>query len=73
MKLKLAAIVLGAMVFVSCKKDYECECTTVYYDESGIYAGTNDDVKYMVGSKTECDSYNKSTTTEVTNCYFDKD
>lgn len=73
MKLKLAVFVFGAMALASCKKDYECECTTVFYDASGIYAGTNDELKYKVGSKSECDSYNKSTATEVTNCYFDAD
>ena len=36
MKLKLTAIVVGALVLISCKKDYECECTTVFYN-SKIY------------------------------------
>lgn len=71
MKLKTAAVVLGTLVLISCKKDRECECTTVFYDAGGFYAGSEDDIKYTVKDQAECASYNKSTATEVTNCHLD--
>lgn len=70
MKLKLATLALGTLVFASCQK-HECECTTVFYDSEGFYIGSEDDIKYTVKDESECDSYNYSSTTEVTNCHLD--
>lgn len=71
MKLKLAAVIVGGLILSSCKKDYECECTTVFYNEEGIYVGSTDDVKHLVKNQSECDSYEVNTTTEVTHCHLD--
>ncbi len=71
MKLKLTAIVVGALVLISCKKDYECECTTVFYNSEGTYVGSEDDIKHIVKDQAECDTYKKNTTTEVTTCTLD--
>lgn len=70
MKLKLTAIVFTALALSSCKKDQECECTTVYYDQQQIYVGS-DDQTYLVKDHTECHSYNSQSATEVTNCHID--
>lgn len=70
MKLKLATFTLGILLFASCQK-HECECTTVFYDSNGYYPGSEDDIKYTVKNQDECNSYNKSTATEVTNCHLD--
>ncbi len=71
MKLKLTAIVFTALALSSCKKDQECECTTVFYNNEQIYVGSEDQT-YLVKDHTECHSYDKKTTTEVTSCVIDK-
>lgn len=70
MKLKLAAIVFTALALSSCKKDRECECTTIFYDNSQIYVGSEDKT-HMVKDQAECSTYNSETTTEVTTCLLD--
>lgn len=67
---KIAFIALGAITLISCKKDLECECTTVFY-ENGNYAGSQDDIKYTVKSQSECDSYEVSIATQTTTCTID--
>lgn len=71
MKLKIAILVVGVIALTSCKKNHECECTSVYTNAEGVYAGSQDDVKYHVKNRSECEAYNKSTATEVKTCTLD--
>lgn len=69
MKLKLTLIALVTLTLVSCKKDYECECTTVYYS-NGNYSHQVED-KQLVKNATECDALETNSATEVKTCYVD--
>lgn len=70
MKIKVALIALGAITLISCKKDLECECTSVFY-ENGQYSGSQDDIKHTVKDKMECESYEVAIPTETTTCSID--
>jgi hypothetical protein len=69
MKLKLTLIALVTLTLVSCKKDYECECTSVYYT-NGYYSHQVED-KHLVGNATECDAFETNSSEVVTTCYLD--
>lgn len=70
MKKKIAFIALGAITLISCKKDLECECTSVFYD-NGSYVGSQDDIKHIVKNQAECKNYEVDTATETTTCTLD--
>lgn len=72
MKNRLILLATILVSLTSCKKDVECECTTVFYDTNGYYLSTQEN-EYKVTNAADCASYNSSTSTEATNCQLDND
>ncbi|MCO5259530.1 MAG: hypothetical protein M9916_05250 [Crocinitomicaceae bacterium] len=70
MKKIVLILPIVALIATSCKKEQECECTTVFYDENGYYLNSTKK-DYMVSDDAECQSYNTNTASEVTNCGLD--
>jgi hypothetical protein len=72
MKLKLVMLGLGLVSLTACKKDLECECQTVYYNNEGVYQGSTTQ-EHLVRSQSECASFNVQSALEVTNCVIDSE
>ncbi|HLU86120.1 MAG TPA: hypothetical protein VKZ44_00085 [Taishania sp.] len=69
MKKLFGILVVGLVVLSSCKKDYTCECSTRHYVD-GYYSHETEN-EYTVKNSTECASYEKNTSVEVTTCVLD--
>ena len=70
MKKLIYLLPIVALAVASCKKDTDCECTTLHYDDNGYYLNSSQQ-EYPVKNQAECDAYKVNTAKEVTNCNLD--
>lgn len=60
-KVLLLTMLGGCVLFVSCKKSFDCTCETDIYDSEGYYVGSYEEVhtvkaRRSFGAAVECDN-----------------